>query len=133
MDARTIASRLGIAILAAAFGAGPVAAIAKGGHSGGHSHSSGRSHSYSSHSSHAGGRHKAEGAKRDSHGKIARSSHAQTEFRHSHPCPSTGRTSGACPGYVIDHMRPLKRGGADSPYNMQWQTTAAARAKDKYE
>jgi hypothetical protein len=28
---------------------------------------------------------------------------------------------------------PLKRGGADSPSNMQWQTTAAAKAKDKIE
>jgi hypothetical protein len=28
---------------------------------------------------------------------------------------------------------PLKRGGADSPSNMQWQTQAAAKAKDKVE
>jgi hypothetical protein len=34
---------------------------------------------------------------------------------------------------VIDHIRPLKRGGADAPSNMQWQTTAAAKAKDKIE
>lgn len=49
------------------------------------------------------------------------------------PCPSTGATSGACPGYVIDHVTPLKRGGADAPTNMQWQTTAEAKAKDKWE
>ena len=54
-------------------------------------------------------------------------------FQRSHPCPSTGKTSGACPGYVIDHVVPLKRGGADAPGNMQWQTTAAAQAKDKVE
>jgi hypothetical protein len=30
-------------------------------------------------------------------------------------------------------MEPLKRGGADAPGNMQWQTTAAAKAKDKIE
>ena len=26
------------------------------------------------------------------------------------------------PGYVVDHIIPLKRGGADAPWNMQWQT-----------
>jgi hypothetical protein len=34
---------------------------------------------------------------------------------------------------LIDHVVPLKRGGADSPGNMQWQTIAAAKAKDKIE
>jgi hypothetical protein len=58
---------------------------------------------------------------------------AKREFRKAHPCPATGRTSGACPGYVIDHVVPLKRGGPDAPANMQWQTTAAAKAKDKIE
>ena len=37
------------------------------------------------------------------------------------------------PGYVVDHITPLKRGGADSPSNMQWQTIAEAKAKDKWE
>ena len=41
--------------------------------------------------------------------------------------------TGACPGYVVDHVVPLKRGGADAPENMQWQTTAEAKAKDKVE
>jgi hypothetical protein len=44
-----------------------------------------------------------------------------------------GKTYGACNGYVIDHIVPLKHGGADAPSNMQWQTTAAAKAKDKIE
>jgi hypothetical protein len=34
---------------------------------------------------------------------------------------------------VIDHVVPLKRGGADAPTNMQWQTVTAAKAKDKVE
>jgi hypothetical protein len=34
---------------------------------------------------------------------------------------------------VVDHITPLKRGGADSPGNMQWQTKAEAKAKDKIE
>jgi hypothetical protein len=34
---------------------------------------------------------------------------------------------------VIDHIKPLACGGADAPANMQWQTTADAKAKDKWE
>jgi len=67
---------------------------------------------------------------RDNNG-IKRSEHATDEFKKSHPCPSTNKSSGFCPGYVIDHVKPLKRGGADDPSNMQWQTTADAKAKDK--
>ena len=70
---------------------------------------------------------------RDSHGKVQRSAIAKRAFRRSNPCPSTGRTSGACSGYVIDHVKALKHGGADEPGNMQWQTTAAAKAKDRVE
>jgi len=33
----------------------------------------------------------------------------------------------------VDHVVPLKRGGADAPYNMQWQTTEAAKIKDRTE
>jgi hypothetical protein len=36
-------------------------------------------------------------------------------------------------GYVIDHIVPLKKGGCDCPSNMQWQTKADAKAKDKWE
>ena len=76
---------------------------------------------------------RAQAVARDAKGKIARSRVARAKFKKSHPCPSTGRSSGACPGFVIDHIQPLKRGGTDSPSNMQWQTTAAAKAKDKWE
>jgi hypothetical protein len=34
---------------------------------------------------------------------------------------------------VIDHVVPLKRGGADNAENMQWQTKAEAAAKDRWE
>jgi hypothetical protein len=84
-------------------------------------------------SHHHGGSQKATGVGRDANGKIHRSQKAKDDFKKSHPCPSTGKSSGACPGYVIDHVTPLKRGGADSPSNMQWQTKEAARAKDKTE
>jgi hypothetical protein len=70
---------------------------------------------------------------RDSHGRIKRSTAAKDAFKRQHPCPSTGRSSGACPGYVIDHVKALECGGADDPSNMQWQTVSAAKAKDKTE
>ncbi len=79
------------------------------------------------------GRKRASGVARDKRGKIKRSSSARTSFKKSHPCPATGKSRGPCAGYVIDHKIPLKKGGADSPSNMQWQTKEAAKAKDKWE
>lgn len=100
----------------------------------GSSHSNIYHHSTATHvSTGHHGSHQADGVARDSNGKIARSQSAKNEFKHSHPCPSTGKSSGACPGYVIDHVNPLKRGGADAPSNMQWQTKEAAKQKDKTE
>jgi hypothetical protein len=55
---------------------------------------------------------------RDSSGRIARSETAKHDFQKAHPCPATGKASGPCPGYVIDHVVPLKRGGADMPSNI---------------
>ena len=72
-------------------------------------------------------------ATRDAHGRIKRSEAAKDAFKRQQPCPSTGRRSGACPGYVIDHVKPLECGGADDPSNMQWQTVADGKAKDKTE
>jgi hypothetical protein len=65
--------------------------------------------------------------------RVHRSSEARREFQREHPCPSTREKSGACPGYVRDHIVPLACGGADSPTNMQWQTVAEGKAKDKVE
>lgn len=70
---------------------------------------------------------------RDAQGKIIRDPAAKRAFRQTHPCPATGETKGACPGYVIDHIVPLKRGGADMPCNMAWQTVEEAKAKDRWE
>jgi hypothetical protein len=64
---------------------------------------------------------------RNSKGRIARNPAAVREFKKTHPCPGT------CKGMVVDHITPLKRGGADSPSNMQWQTKAEAKAKDRIE
>ena len=69
----------------------------------------------------------------DKHGKIKRSESAKNAFKREYPCPGNGNTSGKCPGYVIDHVKPLECGGADAPSNMQWQTAADGKAKDKTE
>jgi hypothetical protein len=47
---------------------------------------------------------------RDSHGRIKRSRSAKAAFERHLPCPSTGMTSGRCPGYVVDHVKPLECG-----------------------
>lgn len=70
---------------------------------------------------------------RDAHGRIARSGAAKDAFKHANPCPANGHASGSCPGYVIDHVKPLACGGADDPSNMQWQSAADGRAKDRVE
>jgi hypothetical protein len=70
---------------------------------------------------------------RDKHGRIARSTAAKNAFKREHPCPLTGQPRGACPGYVVDHIIALKRGGPDTPANMQWQTVKDAKAKDRWE
>jgi hypothetical protein len=62
-----------------------------------------------------------------------RSREVTREFQREHPCPSTGLTTGACPGYRKDHVKALACGGPDAVSNMQWQTIAAARAKDRWE
>src|SRR5260370_41197118 len=60
-------------------------------------------------------------------GRIKRSAAAKNEFLRETGYPH-GRK-----GYVVDHVVPLACGGADAPSNMQWQTKAAAKAKDKTE
>lgn len=62
-----------------------------------------------------------------------RSAKAKRDFQKAYPCPATGKKTGACPGYVIDHINPLACGGADAPANMQWQTYSSAKKKDKWE
>ncbi|HEV8121262.1 MAG TPA: HNH endonuclease signature motif containing protein [Candidatus Polarisedimenticolia bacterium] len=64
---------------------------------------------------------------RDEHGRIKRSEKAREDFM-----KKTGYPHGR-PGYVVDHIVPLECGGADDPGNMQWQTAAEAKAKDKTE
>ena len=64
---------------------------------------------------------------RDANGRILQSAEAKDTFK-----KATGYPRGR-PVYVIDHIVPLACGGADLPSNMQWQTVAAAKAKDTTE
>jgi hypothetical protein len=64
---------------------------------------------------------------RDEHGRIQRSDAARRAFARQ-----TGYPNGR-PGYIIAHIKPLACGGTDVPSNMQWQTTEAAKAKDRVE
>jgi hypothetical protein len=65
--------------------------------------------------------------------RTERSANARAAFVKANPCPATDKTRGPCPGYVVDHIKPLCAGGADHPANMQWQTTAEAKKKDQDE
>jgi len=108
-------TRIRALLLAAMLAFVPESALARG-------HSS-TAHSTGSHRTHADRRHSSR----------LRDPEQRRAFQRSHPCPSTGRKSGACPGYVVDHIKPLKRSGPDRPSNMQWQTKAEAKAKDAVE
>ena len=88
------------------------------------SHRSGSTHHHTSGTHHRSGTHKF---------RIHRSAEAKAAFKRQQPCPSTGKSSGPCPGYVIDRVKPLACGGVDDPSNMQWQTVAEGKAKDKWE
>jgi hypothetical protein len=65
--------------------------------------------------------------------KEHRSREVTREFQREQPCPSTGARRGRWPGYIRDHIVPLACGGPDAAENMQWQTVAAAKAKDRWE
>jgi len=83
--------------------------------------------SYVSHHSASKSQKTSSGIARDSRGRIKRSSSEKHSFMKSSGYPH-GR-----PGYVVDHIVPLKKGGCDCPSNMQWQTISDAKAKDKWE
>lgn len=57
---------------------------------------------------------------RDADGVIKRSSAVIYAYRKLHPCPVTGKTTGACPGWAINHVIPLASGGCDAVSNMMW-------------
>ena len=59
---------------------------------------------------------------------LAAAEQIRQDFRSHHPCPSTGKTHGPCPGYVID-----ERDGPDAAPYMQWEMKEEATRKDRRE
>jgi hypothetical protein len=62
-----------------------------------------------------------------------RSASTLRAFQMLYPCPSTGRRTGACPGYVKDHVTSLCAGGKDLPCNLAYQTHYHGNLKDHWE
>lgn len=76
--------------------------------------------------------------RRDADGKIIRRADVLRAFRELYPCPSTGQTRGACPGWNIDHTIPLACLGIDIVGNLQWLPVEIKRCpgdkcKDRWE
>lgn len=69
---------------------------------------------------------------RDADGKILRSRAVLAEFQRIYPCPSTGKTTGACPGWAIDHTVSLACGGCDSIGNLAWVPNVLKSGPGKY-
>lgn len=75
---------------------------------------------------------------RDAKGRILRDKAVLREFKRLHPCPSTGKQSGGCPGWAIDHIIPLACGGCDQIHNLQWlpheiKSCPGTACKDRWE
>jgi len=65
------------------------------------------------------------------HASCYRCEHRSSEAKHEFEVV-TGHPHG-WRGHVVDHVIPLACGGEDSPRNMQWQTIAEGKAKDRWE
>lgn len=75
---------------------------------------------------------------RDADGSISRRADVLRAFKKVHPCPATGKTTGACPGWNVDHVISLACGGCDSVGNLQWLPTvlkagSGTLPKDRWE
>ncbi|MEI6080132.1 MAG: HNH endonuclease signature motif containing protein [bacterium] len=62
---------------------------------------------------------------RNNYGHIQRSEKAKNVFMKRSGYPN-GR-----PGYVVDHIIPLYKGGEDTPENMQWLTVEQHKEKHR--
>jgi len=52
-------------------------------------------------------------------------------FVKKYACPVNGKHLEPCPGWVVGYLKPLCAGGADRIANMQWQTVATAKRKER--
>lgn len=53
-------------------------------------------------------------------GSIRRRADVLGAYRKAHPCPVTGASSGPCPGWQLNHIIPLAKGGCDAVSNLMW-------------
>ncbi|SRR6266403_705786 len=69
------------------------------------------------------------GARSHSSGSSIRELEAErrSAFQRRNPCPSTGKTYGACPGYAARDVAPAKPGAA---WSMRWMTPEEAQKAD---
>jgi len=61
--------------------------------------------------------------------RIQRSAGVVKAFRSQNACPATDQHRGACPGWQVDHVRPLCMGGPDAMPNLQWLSVPDHRFK----
>ena len=52
-------------------------------------------------------------------------------FLKKYACPMTGKHTEICKGWVVGYIKPLCAGGVDRIANMQWQTVATAKRKER--
>lgn len=76
--------------------------------------------------------------RRNAQGEIVRRADVVAAFRQLYPCPATGRSTGACRGWAVDHVIPLAVGGCDAVSNLQWlpveiKSCAGTVCKDRWE
>jgi hypothetical protein len=64
---------------------------------------------------------------------LDRSRVVRAEFVRQNPCPATGATRGACPGFQVDHREALICGGTDELPNLQWLSVEEHKAKTRVE
>lgn len=62
-----------------------------------------------------------------------RSKSLRAEFQRLNPCPATGKPTGPCPGWEVDHKEALICGGKDELSNLQWLSVADHKAKTRVE
>lgn len=69
---------------------------------------------------------------RDANGNTARSTKVINAFKKQWACPSTGKHTGPCPGWAINHTIPLACGGRDIVSNMDWMPDEAKSCADDW-
>ena len=72
--------------------------------------------------------------KRDANGRIVRRAAVVAAYKKLYPCPSTGLYGvGACPGWSLNHDKPLACGGRDAVSNLSYMRNDVKKIVDSYE